>query len=234
VRSASGPAASSSLFRGLALAESRPFSAEDFRRRVEARLSPHPGEAMGDHVFNPDIADMLLAMERQQAAVLVPVIHREPQATLLFTLRTGALKSHAGQIAFPGGRIDAEDAGPEAAALREAEEEIGLDPRFVETLCRAPDYLTGSGYHVTPVVAIVRPGFRLRLNPDEVAAAFEVPLAFLMDPANHRTGSRIWNGARRYFFEMPYEDRYIWGITAGIVRILYERLYGDDAPGEGR
>jgi 8-oxo-dGTP pyrophosphatase MutT (NUDIX family) len=190
---------------------------------------PHAsGEAMGDHVFNPDLADMLLNMERQQAAVLVPVIHHEPEATVLFTERTHGLRSHAGQIAFPGGRIDDDDAGPEAAALREAEEEIGLAPRFVETLSRAPDYLTGSGYHVTPVVAIVQPDFELRLNPDEVADAFEVPLAFLMDPANHRRGSRLWNGATRYFFEMPYEQRYIWGITAGIVRVLYERLYRDE------
>jgi 8-oxo-dGTP pyrophosphatase MutT (NUDIX family) len=216
------------------LPEPRPFSAEDFRRRVAERLLPHRGEAMGDHIFNPDIADALLGMQREQAAVLVPVVHHEPQATMLFTERTGGLRRHAGQIAFPGGRIDPDDAHPEAAALREAEEEIGLDPRFVETLCRAPDYLTGSGYHVTPVIAIVRPGFDLRLNPHEVADAFEVPLAFLMDPANHRTGSRIWNGARRHFFEMPYENRNIWGITAGIVRILYERLYGDDAPGARR
>ncbi len=187
---------------------------------------------MGDHIFNPDVADLLLSMRRQEAAVLVPVIHHEPQATVLFTERTGALRVHAGQVAFPGGRIDPGDASPEAAALREAEEEIGLDPHFVETLCRAPDYLTGTGYHVTPVIAIVRPGFTLRLNPGEVADAFEVPLAFLMDPANHRTGSRIWHGARRYYFEMPYEDRNIWGITAGIVRILYERLYGGDAPGK--
>lgn len=207
--------------------ELRPFSAEDVRRRAAERLLPHDGEAMGDHSFNPEIADMLLAMERQQAAVLVPVIDHEPEATLLFTERTGGLRRHAGQISFPGGRIDPEDAGPEAAALREANEEIGLDPKFVETLCRAPDYLTGSGFHVTPVVAIVHPGFALALNPDEVADAFEVPLSFLMDPANHRTGSRIWNGARRYFFEMPFEDRHIWGITAGIVRILYERLYGN-------
>lgn len=207
------------------------FSLEEFRRRVTERLAAGGGEATGDHSFNPEIADMLLAMERQQAAVLIPVIHHEPQATVLFTERTGALRRHGGQIAFPGGRIDPEDAHPEAAALREAEEEIGLAPRFVETLGRAPDYLTGSGYHVTPVVAIVRPGFELRLNPDEVADAFEVPLGFLMDPANHRIGSRVWNGATRYFFEMPYENRNIWGITAGIVRILYERLYGDGAGG---
>ncbi len=149
--------------------------------------------------FNPEIADKLLKIERQPAAVLVPVIHREPEATLLFTERTGGLRSHAGQIAFPGGRIDPDDASPEAAALREAEEEIGLKPEFIETLGRGPDYLTGSGYHVALVIAVVRPGFALKLNPAEVADAFEVPLSFLMDPANHRKGSRIWNGARRIF-----------------------------------
>lgn len=213
------------------MVEPAPFSAEDFRRRAMARLAPGHIEPTGDHTFNPDIADMLLNMARRQAAVLVPVIHREPEATLLFTERTGSLRSHAGQISFPGGRIDPEDANAEAAALREAEEEIGLKPDYVETLSRAPDYLTGSGYHISPVVALVRPGFTLTLNPDEVADAFEVPLAFLMDPANHRRGSRIWNGARRNFFEMPYGDRRIWGITAGIVRILYELLYADAAKG---
>jgi 8-oxo-dGTP pyrophosphatase MutT (NUDIX family) len=208
------------------VAEPRPYSAEDFRRRVSERLI-HAGEAVGDHSFNPEIADMLLNMERRPAAVLVPVIHREPEATVLFTERTGGLRSHAGQISFPGGRIDADDAGPEAAALREAGEEIGLQPEFVETVGRAPDYLTGSGYHVAVVVALVRPNFGLQINPAEVADVFEVPLSFLMDEANHRRGSRIWNGATRTFFEMPFGERHIWGITAGIVRILYERLYAD-------
>ncbi|HEX9905187.1 MAG TPA: CoA pyrophosphatase [Propylenella sp.] len=209
------------------------YSAEDFRRRVASRLGPDPGLAVGDHSFNPDIADLLLGMERRPAAVLVPVVHREPEATLLLTERTAVLRSHAGQISFPGGRIDPDDIGPEEAALREAEEEIGLTADFVETLCRAPDYLTGSGYHVAPVIAIIRPGFRLRLNPAEVADAFEVPLSFLMDPANHRTGSRIWSGVRRSFIEMPYGDRRIWGITANILRILYERLYNDAEAGAG-
>lgn len=209
------------------MAEPLPFSAEDFRRRVAERLSKEREPHVGDHVINPEIADKFLKIERQPAAVLVPVIHREPEATLLFTERTGGLRSHAGQIAFPGGRIDPDDASPEAAALREAEEEIGLKPEFIETVGRGPDYLTGSGYHVALVIAVVRPGFVLKLNPAEVADAFEVPLSFLMDPANHRRGSRIWNGAQRSFYEMPYRGRHIWGITAGIVRVLYERLYGD-------
>jgi 8-oxo-dGTP pyrophosphatase MutT (NUDIX family) len=211
------------------LADPIPYSAEDFRRRVVERLSPDRGAAGGDHSFNPDNADIFATMERRPAAVLIPVVHRRPEATLLFTERTSGLRSHAGQIAFPGGRIDPEDAGPEQAALREAEEEIGLAREFVETLCLGPDYLTGSGYHVAPVIAIVRPGFRLKLNPAEVADAFEVPLSFLMDPKNHRMGSRVWQGATRSFFEMPYQHRHIWGITAGIVRILYERLYAATA-----
>jgi 8-oxo-dGTP pyrophosphatase MutT (NUDIX family) len=215
------------------LTEPRLYSAEDFRRRVAARLAPERGAAVGDHSFNPELAELLLKMERRPAAVLVPVVHREPEATVLFTERNDGLRAHAGQIAFPGGRIDPDDSGPEAAALREAEEEIGLDPAFVETLCLAPDYLTGSGYLVAPVIAIVRPGFRLNRNPAEVADAFEVPLGFLMDPANHRRGSRTWQGAKRTFFEMPYQGRHIWGITAGMVRILYERLYMDE-PGAGR
>ena len=210
------------------MAEPLLFSAEDFRRRVALRLQPDRGGAVGDHTFSPEIADVYLAMERRPAAVLVPIVHREPEATLLLTERTGGLRAHAGQIAFPGGRIDPDDSGPEAAALREAKEEIGLEEKFVETLCRGPDYLTGSGYHVAMVVAIVRPGFTLRLNPEEVADAFEVPLSFVMDPKNHKKGSRTWQGLRRSFFEMPYENRYIWGITAGMMRILYERLYADD------
>lgn len=203
------------------------FSAEEFRRRVIERIHPDRGDAVGDHVFNPEIAELFLAIERRPAAVLVPVIDRGPEATVLLTERTAHLSTHAGQIAFPGGRIDPDDASPEAAALREAEEEIGLGAEAIETLCLGPDYLTGSGFLIVPVIGIVRPDFELALNPHEVADAFEVPLSFLMDPANHRKGSRDWQGATRYFFEMPFEQRYIWGITAGILRVLYERLYED-------
>ena len=208
------------------------FTAADFRRRVAERLIPDPGVAVGDHSFNPEIAHLFHAMERRSAAVLIPVVDRRPEATVLLTQRTDTLTSHAGQIAFPGGRIDATDESAVAAALREADEEIGLPASFVETLGVGPDYLTGSGYHVALVLGVVRPGFALAINPAEVRDAFEVPLRFLMDPANHKRGSRVWQGATRLFFEMPYEDRYIWGITAGILRILYERLY-ETADAEG-
>jgi 8-oxo-dGTP pyrophosphatase MutT (NUDIX family) len=135
------------------------------------------------------------------------------------------MRSHSGQIAFPGGKIDAEDPSPEDAALREAGEEIGLDGGHVDVIGRLPEYVSGSGYRIAPVLSIVRPGFLLTINPDEVDAAFEVPLAFLMDPANHRRQSRIWNDRERFFYEMPFGDRYIWGVTAGIIRTLYESLY---------
>jgi len=153
------------------------------------------------------------------------VVDRGEEATVLLTKRTEKLRSHSGQIAFPGGRIDPEDATPEHAALREAEEEIGLDATFIEVIGRMPDYLTGSGYRIAPVLATVRPGFLLTINEDEVDDAFEVPLRFLMDPANHRRESRMWQERERFFYTMPHGERYIWGVTAGILRTLYERLY---------
>lgn len=216
-------------FRGPPLAEPLPFSVEDFRRRISSRMGPVvEGVTSGDHMLNPEIADIYHAGERRPAAVLVPIVAREPEATILFTLRTAGLRTHGGQIAFPGGRVDPEDASAEAAALREAEEEIGLSASHIETLCRGPDYLVGSGYMIAPIIAAVRPGFTLRLNPAEVDDVFEVPLSFLMDPVNHRMGSRVWQGFTRRVYEMPYEERFIWGATAGILRILYERLYHDD------
>ncbi len=161
----------------------------------------------------------------RDAAVLVPVVDHVEGATLILTQRTEKLRSHSGQVAFPGGGIDDTDASPEAAALREAHEEIGLDRAHIEVIGRMPDYVTGSGYRIAPVLSIVKPGFELKANPDEVDAVFEVPLAFLMDPANHRRESRTWNDQTRYFYTMPFGDRRIWGVTAGIIHTLYERLY---------
>lgn len=160
------------------------------------------------------------------AAVLVPVVVGGAGAGLnvLLTQRTAHLPAHAGQIAFPGGKIEACDAGPLAAALREAEEEIGLSREFVEPLGFIEPYETGTGFIVTPVVAHVSPGYCLKADPEEVDSVFEVPLSFLLDEANHRIETRAWRGAERRFYAIPHEDRYIWGATAGIIRALWRRL----------
>ncbi|WP_187972273.1 CoA pyrophosphatase [Aquibium microcysteis] len=202
----------------------RSFSAADFRRRAAREQAPH-AEEFGDHVLNPSIAHLIRPAALRDAAVLVPVVDRGEDATLLLTKRTEKLRSHSGQIAFPGGRIDPEDETAVHAALREAEEEIGLDGAFIEVVGRMPDYVTGSGYRIAPVLAVVRPGFLLTINADEVDDAFEVPLSFLMDPANHRRESRVWQEQERFFYTMPHGDRYIWGVTAGIIRTIWERLY---------
>ncbi len=159
------------------------------------------------------------------AAVLVPVIARRGELTVLLTQRTDHMSSHAGQVAFPGGRIDAGDKSVVDAALREAAEETGLDRSFVEPLGYLDAYLTVTAFHVVPVVALVRPGFVIRPHAGEVSAVFEVPLSFLMSPQNHETHSREWQGRQRYYYAMPFGERYIWGATAGMIRNLYDRLY---------
>lgn len=159
------------------------------------------------------------------AAVLFPIVLRADQPAVLLTQRNAELKDHPGQIAFPGGRVEPEDASPADTALREAAEEIGLDPACVEVLGYLPDYRTITGFRVTPVVALVTPPFELQLDPREVAEAFEVPLAFLMDTANHQQHAIDFQGRRRSYHAVPYGDRYIWGATAGIIRGL-THLFG--------
>lgn len=165
--------------------------------------------------------------EPAHASVLVPIIVRD-QPTVLLTERTAHLSTHSGQIAFPGGRSDDGDADAAATALREAQEEVGLDSGFVQVLGSLPTYITGTSFIITPVVALVQPGFELRPNPYEVAEAFEVPLEFLMNPAHHRRHAFEWEGVRREWFSMPYQDRqkerFIWGATAGMLRNLYRFL----------
>ena len=205
-----------------------PFSAADFRERAMHRLGSDlevAEEFYGDHKLNPESKRLIVREELLPAAVLIPVIDYPGEASVLLTKRTEKLRRHSGQVAFPGGRIDPEDASVEAAALREANEEVGLEARDVEVIGRMPDYYAGSGFRIAPVLSIVRPGAPLVINPDEVDDAFEVPLSFLMNTANHRTDSRMWQNVERHFYTMPYGEKYIWGVTAGIIRALHDRLY---------
>ncbi|MBM3395588.1 MAG: CoA pyrophosphatase [Betaproteobacteria bacterium] len=158
------------------------------------------------------------------AAVLVPVINRAEGPTLMLTQRTAHLNDHAGQISFPGGRVEQADAGRAHTALRETEEETGLHPRHIEILGHLPEWDIQTGYRVTPVVGWIEPPFELRPDPFEVAEVFEVPLAFLLNPDNHRRHSDVVNGRHRHYYSMPYEDRYIWGATAGMIHTLYRVL----------
>jgi len=159
----------------------------------------------------------------RQAAVLFPVIaHREP--TVLLTQRSNDLPSHPGQISFPGGKVEPHDTDPLATALRETEEEIGLSRESIQPIGYLDNYRTGTNFNVVPVVALVRPGFRLSLDTREVASAFEVPLSFLLNADNHQLHKREWKGRERTYYAMPYRDHYIWGATAGMIRNLHERL----------
>jgi len=164
------------------------------------------------------------------AAVLMPLVERG-ELTVLFTQRATQLRNHAGQISFPGGRIEADDAGPAAAALREAREEIGLDARFVSVIGYLPDHVVPSGFSITPVVAFVQPGFELLLASEEVEDTFEVPLSYLFDPANHRLQVRPSpiTGEEVEFRDIPFGERTIWGATAGMLHTLYRLCAGRGA-----
>ena len=145
--------------------------------------------------------------------------------SVILTKRTEQLTSHSGQVAFPGGKIDDTDASAEEAALREAQEEIGLDTNEVEILGRLPDYHSSSGFRINPVMGLVMPHADFSINTDEVEYMFEVPLSFLMNPENHVTSSKFFKGAHRHYYEMPYEGHYIWGVTAGMIRVLHDRVF---------
>ncbi len=213
-------------------ATSQGSTTQSFFNRARANLTltvpraladPQAQGARGDLDLNPETWLRAGVKATKPAAVLVPIIDRS-EPTVLLTLRTAELASHAGQVAFPGGKIDPADESPVAAALREATEEIGLAPALIEPIGYLDLYLTFSGFRILPTVARVRPDFNLTLNPREVTETFEVPLAFLMTPENHQRKTRDWNGIQREYYAMPFENRYIWGITAGILRNMYERV----------
>jgi 8-oxo-dGTP pyrophosphatase MutT (NUDIX family) len=187
---------------------------------TDASVVPASGDQGNDRMLQ------IIAQERpiRPAAVLIPVVdHAEP--TVLLTQRSAHLNDHAGQISFPGGKIETTDASPLDAALRETWEEVGLTREFIDPIGYLDLYGTSFGFRIVPTVARVKPGFELRISAAEVDDAFEVPLAFLMNPANHQVHSKEFRGMERSYYAMPFGDRYIWGATAGILRVLYQRIY---------
>lgn len=202
----------------------------DLRQRLNERLalggSSHAPKR-GDFDLNPRMREEH-SPERvlRPAAVLIPIVERRAGLSVLFTRRADHLARHAGQVSFPGGRVGDEDEDAVAAALRETEEEVGLARSFVEVRGELDRYETGTGFAIQPFVALVRDGFELTIDASEVAEAFEVPFAFLMDQRNHKQETATWQGRERRYYAMQYERHYIWGATAGILVNLYERLYG--------
>jgi 8-oxo-dGTP pyrophosphatase MutT (NUDIX family) len=205
----------------------------DWRERIVAHLS----NTQPRHRTNEWLVPGLSAQDSAKylslfpetpipAAVLIPLVEHLDGLTVLLTQRATQLRNHAGQISFPGGRIEPEDADPKAAALREAYEEIGLDARFVAVIGYLPDHILLSGFRVTPVVSFVKPGFELLLDATEVQDTFEVPLSFVFDPANHRPRRRRFgmSEAEIELCDIPYGDRNIWGATAGMLMTLYSVL----------
>ena len=209
------------------------MSSAEFFARAHARLTldvpvglndANITPARGDHDVDPVMLKIAQVRPIRPAAVLVPIVDH-PEPTVLLTQRTQGLPNHPGQISFPGGKIDKCDTDPLAAALRETDEEIGLGHGHIEPLGFLDVYMTTLGFRIVPVIARVKPGFTLKLNTSEVDNTFEVPLAFLMDQANVKRHARDWDGLTRHYYAITFDERYIWGVTAGILRNLYDRIY---------
>lgn len=200
------------------------LSASEFEKLAKLNLSYSDEEYAGDFLLNPDYEEWVVNPSAKPAAVLIPIVERSVGLSVILTKRTERLKSHSGQIAFPGGKIDKSDKNAQAAALREAHEEIDLEPHEVSVVGRLPNYFSGSGFKISPIIGLINSRATICPSPNEVEYIFEVPLAFLMDAKNHKTGSRMFEGSERFYFEMPFNEHYIWGVTAGIVKNLHDRL----------
>jgi 8-oxo-dGTP pyrophosphatase MutT (NUDIX family) len=193
--------------------------------QIQAAVEMPPLGERSDFDLNPEVKAAQLQIHTQRpAAVLCGLVERSGELHVVLTRRAGHLARHAGQVAFPGGRIDDEDTSAQAAALREAEEEVGLSPAQVKVLGTLDQYLTSTGYRVTPFVGIIDSAWMPRPDPSEVEEVFEVPLDFLMDPANRQRHHHDRTGTRRYYYAMPWADYYIWGATAGMLKGLSDRL----------
>ncbi|MGU3362193.1 CoA pyrophosphatase [Methylobacterium sp. M6A4_1b] len=210
----------------------QPDALADLVARAGARLSAEPpgdgaptANPRGDHDLDGANAAVVPERPHRRAAVLVPVLPRADGPSVLFTVRAAHLRDHSGQIAFPGGKIDPDDPSPAEAALREAHEEVGLPAAAIRVLGYLDPYLSATGFLVQPVLGLVDPEAGLTLNPDEVAATFEVPLSHLLDPSQRRIESAVWRGRQRRYYAITYGEFRIWGVTAGIVNNLRERLF---------
>lgn len=231
-----------------AITELSPFSASGFAERARTRgielrkaswMAEQPisyGIDAGRRVDENGNPNQNLRLEHlvppgswKNAAVLVPVLAREPEATVLLTLRTSHLAAHSGQISFPGGKIEEGDATPVETAIREAQEEVGIPPALVTPLSLLDLHNTGTGFRIVPVLSLVEPSFEPAPHPAEVAEVFEVPLSFLMAEENHIRHLREWKGGNILFYAMQFQRHFIWGATAAILRNLYERLYMPEA-----
>lgn len=202
------------------------MSPENWINHLKTRLDPPEGGPAklihSDYDLNNGAAGV--AKTPRQAAVLAPLVERNGELFVVLTERQMHLPSHAGQISFPGGGLQAGDADLAAAALRETHEEIGAPPDAIELLGAWEGYETVTGFHVTPFAGRLDPDIKLTADPGEVARIFEAPFDFLMDPANHKRQWRVWNGQRRYFYAMPYDEHFIWGATAGMLKALADRI----------
>ena len=200
------------------------LSLEEMKLKISLPTAARSEDFAGFHGIDKHWA--AVGKKLRDAAVLVPIVDRAEGPTVLLTVRADHLSSHAGEISFPGGGVEEQDADAVDAALREAEEEVGLARDFVDVWGTLEPFRTGTGFSILPVVAQVREGFTLTIDKGEVAEAFEVPLAFLMDPVNHSQHTVHWQGKERTYYAMPFGDYYIWGATAGMLVNLYYRLYG--------